>query len=198
MQGPETIGTHRLWLRLLRPAAVMAYQSAAQALIADGQDRAHMLTFPAPFTEAMARQRINTSLRWWAQNTGWSYGIWQGPQLIGQAQIVIHGHRQRLGEVAYWLSKSARGHGYGTEAVAALMNAAQSHWPLERVEATVVPGNKASIAVLTRLGFTIKGREIVPYDLPHQLPFGLHRFYTRQGHAQLLIFAKSIAHLNHE
>ena len=37
---------------------------------------------------------------------------------------------------------------------------------------------------------------MVPYDLPHQLPLGLHRLYTRRGKARLLIFACSLTHQN--
>ena len=41
--------------------------------------------------------------------------------------------------------------------MATLMEAAQAHWPLEKLEATVVPGNEASIRVLERLGLCPAG-----------------------------------------
>ena len=152
-----------------------------------------MLTFPAPFSKRDAHHRIRLAQRWWLQDRGWSYGIWRGPRLVGQVQIVVHGARQRVAEVAYWLSLEARGQGFGAEAVEALILAAKAHWPLERIEATVVPGNAASIKVLTRLGFAGRGEEIVPYDLPWQLPLGLHRLYQRRRKTALLIFSRALS-----
>ena len=146
----------------------------------------------------MAHQRMLIAQKWWASDTGWSYGIWQGPRLIGQAQIITHGSRKRLAEAAYWLSREARGQGYGTEAMAALIESAKTHWPLERIEATVVPGNSGSISVLQRLGFEDAGQALVPYDLPTQWPFGLDRLHRRRGRACLLIFALCLTHQDDE
>lgn len=198
MLGPKTLKTPRLWLRLLRPGVVPAYTAAAAALVERAEDRAAMLTFPAPFASHHARQRVVDADRWWREDRGWSYGIWAGPQLIGQVQIVTHGPRQRMAEVAYWLSDHARGQGYAREAVQAIIDQAKAHWPLERLEATVVPGNVASERLLLTLDFRLKGQEVVPYELPRQLPFGLQRFHLRRAKTALLIFERILSDQDHE
>jgi len=55
-------------------------------------------------------------------------------------------------EIGYGLVEDARGLGYATEAVAAMVAAAEAEGA--RVRASVLPGNQASIRVLAKCGFT--------------------------------------------
>jgi RimJ/RimL family protein N-acetyltransferase len=59
-------------------------------------------------------------------------------------------------EIGYGLSESARGQGYATEAVRAVLAFVAQHG-VRRVVALTDPGNLASHAVLTRVGFARAG-----------------------------------------
>jgi RimJ/RimL family protein N-acetyltransferase len=61
-------------------------------------------------------------------------------------------------EIGYGLAPSARGHGYGTEAVAALVAMAADHG-LSRVIADTTPDNIASQRTLIRAGFRLAGTD---------------------------------------
>ena len=61
-------------------------------------------------------------------------------------------------ELGYALPRSRWGHGYATEAVATLLEWGFSSLGLHRVGAWVVEPNRASVAVLRRLGFRYEGR----------------------------------------
>ncbi|WP_375427763.1 GNAT family N-acetyltransferase [uncultured Sphingomonas sp.] len=80
------------------------------------------------------------------------------PRLVGG--IDIHsGETQH--ELGYWLTPSAWGRGYATEAGLALIELARDALRLPRLRATAFIGNKGSARVLAKLGFRDTGR-IVP------------------------------------
>ncbi len=66
-------------------------------------------------------------------------------------------------EVAWRLAPAAQGHGYATEAAAAVLDYADGLFGLERVAAFTAVGNRASLAVMDRLGMvndeTLPGSE---------------------------------------
>ncbi len=83
--------------------------------------------------------------------------------------IVRHGEQQAIGfvsagrkrdgvsEIGYLLARDAHGQGYGREAVSLLIDHLLAHGD-RRIFADVDPDNRASIALLTALGFTLEGR----------------------------------------
>lgn len=142
-----------------------------------------LLTFPPYLGQRHARGRIRETHGWLRQNRGWSLAIELQGHLIGQAQIVTMGARRCLAEVAYWLGPAYQGQGHAQLAMAALIDAAAGHWPLERVEATVVPGNDPSTRLLDRLGFTYRELASVPYKVQGG---------WRQRRADLLIYERAI------
>ncbi|RZM07767.1 MAG: GNAT family N-acetyltransferase, partial [Sphingomonas sp.] len=83
--------------------------------------------------------------------------------------IVRHGAQQAIGfvsagrkrdgvsEIGYLLAREAHGQGYGREAVSLLIDHLLAHGD-RRIFADVDPDNRASIALLTALGFTLEGR----------------------------------------
>lgn len=68
-------------------------------------------------------------------------------------------------EIGFTLHPWACGHGYATEASAAVIAHAFAEWPLHRFEASVDPRNAASVRVLERLGFRHEGTSIESYWL---------------------------------
>ncbi|MFG3556880.1 GNAT family N-acetyltransferase [Micromonospora sp. NPDC047557] len=74
-------------------------------------------------------------------------------------------------EVGYGLSPSARGHGYATEALAALLDVAAGHG-LSRVVADTTADNVASQRTLERAGFRRVGTngDLHRYEVPLDAP----------------------------
>lgn len=77
------------------------------------------------------------------------------PALIGGIGISDHEGCPNLG---YWLTPSAWGRGYATEAGRAVVEMARHALPLRRLDAWHFADNPASGAVLRKLGFRATGR----------------------------------------
>ena len=77
------------------------------------------------------------------------------PALIGGIAISDHEGTPNLG---YWLTPSAWGRGYATEAGRAVVDMARHALPLRRLDAWHFLDNPASGAVLRKLGFRATGR----------------------------------------
>jgi RimJ/RimL family protein N-acetyltransferase len=71
-------------------------------------------------------------------------------ELIGTANVAVGEHGQ--GEVGFMLHPDHHGHGYATEAAAAILELAFGTYGLHRVFGRVEPRNTASVRVLERLG----------------------------------------------
>ncbi len=171
----------RAILRPFRDQDASVFASQIRATLAQNGTEGHMLTFPPNFTERQARARIRQTHKWLARDRGWSLALVHEGQLVGQVQLICTLPKQRKGEIAYWLVPQARGQGLARRGVATLISAARERWPLEQVEATVVPSNAASISLLEDLDFT--KRELAPVR------------YRVQGHwrrrtADLLVFTR--------
>jgi len=72
-------------------------------------------------------------------------------------------------EIGWWLARDMWGRGYATEAGAAAMNHVLETLKRPRVVAVIDPGNAASVAVVSRLGFTYD-RRYTGAELKHRLP----------------------------
>lgn len=83
------------------------------------------------------------------------------PCIVGEAGF----HGPPVGgesEIGYMVVADERRKGYATEAAGALIAWAGAEAGLERVRASVSPGNSASLGVLAKLGFDPAGRYIHP------------------------------------
>lgn len=72
---------------------------------------------------------------------------------IGWISLRVNDRTPRVGEVGYSLLASARGNGYATEALRAVIDEAFLTGELDEVQACIVPENAASRKVLDRTGF---------------------------------------------
>lgn len=75
---------------------------------------------------------------------------------IGVARLPDVG--RLTGTVGYWLGPTARGRGYATEALSALVEHVFAQTDLQRLEARVFEWNPASCRVLEKAGFTREAR----------------------------------------
>ncbi len=75
--------------------------------------------------------------------------------LIGFARLGLSG--VKAAKLGYAIHADHWGHGYATAAVRTLVGFGFAHLDLHRITAAIGPDNKASIAVVKRLGFTEEG-----------------------------------------
>ncbi len=107
-------------------------------------------------------------------------------QFIGWCGLSRWNHQFRSASLTYCFTESAWGHGYGTEAVGALLRWAIDAWDLNRVQAETDTRNLASVRVLEKLGFvregTLRQDCIVNGEISDSYIYGLLREDLRSGH----------------
>jgi RimJ/RimL family protein N-acetyltransferase len=145
----EPIRTPRLRLRPLRPDdvdALLAYRSR--------EDVCRYVLFE-PYT----RERLLESMRRWADEEATGDGHLHfaleradDPAVLGDVEIWVSSAEHACAEVGYVLSPDAEGHGYATEACAALLRLAFDDAGLHRVIARIDARNDASAKLLRRVG----------------------------------------------
>ena len=159
MAFPERVVTERL---VLHRWDAGAHTSALTALNAR-PEAVRFLNAGVPYTaEESARQSARFGDHWNAHG----FGLWA---LEADARVVgftgvchprwfpAYVHEV---EIAWRLHPSAWGNGFATEAGRAAVSAAVAHLELDRLVAFIDPGNDASTAVASRLGFSLQ--ETVP------------------------------------
>ena len=72
--------------------------------------------------------------------------------LVGDCSLTLLSRAHRQGEIGFLLHPDHQGHGYATEAAAAILELAFGTYGLHRVHGCVEPRNAASARVLERLG----------------------------------------------
>ncbi len=75
------------------------------------------------------------------------------PAALGWISLRVNDRTPRVGEVGYSLTPDARGNGYASEALQAVIDEAFAAGELDEVQACIVPANTASRSVLDRTGF---------------------------------------------
>jgi len=83
----------------------------------------------------------------------WLLRAHDGGAAIGWISLRVNDRTPRVGEVGYSLLQEARGKGYATEALRAVIDEAFIAAELDEVQACIVPDNAASRKVLDRTGF---------------------------------------------
>jgi ribosomal-protein-alanine N-acetyltransferase len=100
--------------------------------------------------------------REWRNGIGYAFTIFvhTGPRpvLVGGITLgdIIYGAAQK-GTIGYWIGKPYAGQGLMTEAVDLVCNFAFDTLHLQRIEASCLPHNEPSKAVLRRMGFEEEG-----------------------------------------
>lgn len=80
-----------------------------------------------------------------------------GPTLIGGVGLHARGDAEGAPELGYWIGARHRGHGFATEAAAAMVRLAHGSLGLRRLVAGHYLGDPASGRVLRKLGFRPTG-----------------------------------------
>ncbi|PTX64341.1 ribosomal-protein-alanine N-acetyltransferase [Melghirimyces profundicolus] len=112
------------------------------------------------FTEEGQREAVQTTIDRWERGTGFGFGIFLRPtdRLIGRVNLsnIVRGAWQNC-TIGYFLDQQHQGKGYMTEAVRLATSFAFQEAELHRIEASVMPRNRASIRVVERTGFRYIG-----------------------------------------
>ncbi len=83
----------------------------------------------------------------------WLVRTGEPPRAVGWISLRVNDRAPRVGEVGYSLLSEARGRGYATEALQAVIDEAFAAGELDEVQACIVPENVPSRKVLDRTGF---------------------------------------------
>lgn len=87
----------------------------------------------------------------------WAITLRRSGELIGLCGFLPFELMHRRGEFGYWLGKPHWGQGYATEAVEALLAFGFRRMKLNRLQARVLVGNRASARVLEKAGMKFEG-----------------------------------------
>jgi RimJ/RimL family protein N-acetyltransferase len=157
----QPLTTPRLRIRRYVTADIPGYL----ALRADPLTRLYQSFDPNEDATAAAAYFARMDAREPGADTGWFNLAVEGPQghLVGDVGFNRFG---AVAEIGYTLGPDARGRGYATEAVGALIIWLRSAWAVPRVEAEIDARNAASRRVLERLGFTLTAASVEPGEPP--------------------------------
>ena len=151
------LATERLVLRPLQAADA----PALHALVNDWEVACTLANVPFPYPREQAEQWIAATTRELAAGTAYHLAI-TGREGAQETLVGVVGLRclpaSRTARLGYWVGRRYWGHGVATEAAGRLGRWALAHLDLDRLEATVIADNPASLAVLRRLGFREVGQ----------------------------------------
>ena len=124
---------------------------------------------PSPYTLADARDFMRRTA---ALEKGWEgiVALRDSGALVGGVRLTMVGDEEA--DLGYWVARARWGHGYATEAAAALLEWGFRELALQRVIASTLPGNRPSQAVLRQLGFRYAGMRATQVDAcgPQRVP----------------------------
>lgn len=156
----------------------MVFLQGAPALVRD-TSKPHRLTL-RPRCSSDADALFSTmadpdAMRWWSRapfehveelreyfanddQSNWrSWAIVRAGEELAIGFVAAGQKREGVSEIGYLLAREAQGHGYAREAVTMLIDQLFVEGQ-RRIFADTDPDNQPSIALLTRLGFTLEGR----------------------------------------
>jgi RimJ/RimL family protein N-acetyltransferase len=148
------IVTERL---LLRPFT-LADVADVQRLAGDRAIAATTLLVPHPYENGLADKWIATHAELFESGKLVNFAIClrNSGELAGSIGLVMHPADERA-ELGYWLGKPYWGHGYCTEAAAAVLEYGFTVRALNRIEACHFGSNPASGRVMQKLGMRLEG-----------------------------------------
>lgn len=150
----ESFETARLKLRPFVLEDAVTVQSLASNI-----DLARTtLHIPYPYPEGLAEHWIRTSNEKMKKGSSYSFAIIlkDTMELVGCIMLNIALNHNR-GELAYWIGRPYWDNGYATEASKQIIKFAFQKLELNRIWATIMKKNKASIVVMKKSGLKWEG-----------------------------------------
>jgi RimJ/RimL family protein N-acetyltransferase len=162
------IKTPHLLLRLPRESELSELAGAARVIAAPGERQYYLpwIYDPSPVMERQFLQRH------WRALAHWTPGNWHLPLAIYLKGLPVGIQdlwandfaRVRSVATASWVTRSQQGHGYGTEARAAVLELAFGQLGAEDASTEHLEGNHASERVSRKLGYADNGRQLLYRD----------------------------------
>ena len=118
---------------------------------------------PHPYEDGMAEAWIESRVRDYRKQKRIDYAVEAidlpdpGCPLVGVVSFIELDLASARAEIGYWLGQPYWGRGYASEACSGLLALGWKHLGLESCLAQVIADNRASVALLTRLGFVKTG-----------------------------------------
>ena len=146
----------RLNLRLVAPQDA----AALSALMTPSVSR-WLISWPVPFTPAMAAARIDRARAAQAAGDMLPFVIERRADaaVLGWLSLTRTGERRAL--LSYWLGECHHGQGYMREALRAAIPAAFDLLDLDTIEAAAQPGNDRSLTLLRACGMLPLGERMI-------------------------------------
>ncbi|QOY35710.1 GNAT family N-acetyltransferase [Anaerobacillus isosaccharinicus] len=147
--------TDRLYLRPFEPDDA----KTVQALTSDKDLARTTLHIPYPYPEGYADHWITSCSEKMKKGSSYSFAIiLKGTmELVGCLTLNIALNHNR-GELAYWIGKPYWDNGYATEASKKIIDYAFCELDLNRIWASVMDKNQASIEVMKKSGLLYEGK----------------------------------------
>ncbi|MDI4649958.1 GNAT family N-acetyltransferase [Cohnella hashimotonis] len=131
------------------------------------------------FTPAGIRDMLDQEELHWAQGSGYGFGIFlrDREKLVGRINLsnVVRGAWESC-TVGYYMDEAEGGRGLMTEALGLAVDFAFGQAGLHRIQAAVMPRNRASIRVIEKNGFQYEG--LAEYYLKINGIWEHHRIYS--------------------
>ncbi len=171
MMTQPTLRTERL---LLRPYTA-ADAPAVQRIVSDRELASTTLSIPHPYPENGAVEWLKLVEPKWADGSGavFAIALATGGELIGSIDLRIK-PEHRHAEMGYIIARAQWGHGYVTEAAAAMLRFGFETLNLNRIFAHHMTINPASGAVMRRIGMRYEGtmrRHIIKWGEVRDIAF---------------------------
>lgn len=146
--------TGHLQLRAFVPSDAPTVQELAGA----AEVAATTLNIAHPYPDGAAQSWIASVAERAERGDGYAWAIVDRSDatLMGAISVGVH-HRHQRGEIGYWLGVPFWSRGYMTEAATAVVAHAFDVIGLHRVEAMILPRNRASIRVAEKAGLRHEG-----------------------------------------
>ncbi len=153
----EPIYTERLVVRALEPDDA----PRIHRLIGDWEVARTTANVPHPYEDGMADDWIAKSASELEAGEAYHLAVTRSdtPGLIGSVGLTLPD--QRAPVLGYWIGRPSWGRGYATEAARGLVAFGFDALGIDRIIASVLPGNLASGRVLDKLGFVRTGRQML-------------------------------------
>ncbi len=145
---------------LLRPLEIEDAKDI-QHLAGDFEVARWLEHVPHPYNDGEAEKFINHSSERFRRNEGYAFAVVEreGNRFVGTIDIRLAEMSPGEGEIGYWIGQEYHGKGYATDATRLVLGFAVDYLNLDRVIASALEDNAASINVLKKCGMRFKGRE---------------------------------------
>jgi RimJ/RimL family protein N-acetyltransferase len=155
---PERLDTERLVLRRYISA------DAPGILELVDKNRARLLQNFSQMAKGLSREEEAISFtedkaEQWIARKAFCYGIWLkvSKEQIGQLQVKNIVWDVPSAELSYFIGSSSQRRGFATEAVSVILRTAFKQLDFKRIFVRIIPSNKESISLATKLGFKHEG-----------------------------------------